>query len=211
MNCILKLWTSIFTSIRTRTTESGEVFSDTADGFRSHRNIYDSLSTHIIMYEDAKISKKNIYTAFSDFKGAFGGMDHRILFQLMGEYGFQDSYISAYKQLYSASNTYYMTTPLSIYMDTLQGDTISPFLFTIFMEPLLRWLAEGSRGYKPSYQPHKSTSTIITYDDRGYADDISITAGSIHDLKIQLTKLQLFSQYTGLQLETSKCEATGSL
>ncbi len=103
------------------------------------------------------------------------------------------------------------TIPLPIYRGTLQGDTLSPFLFTIFMEPLLRWLAVGSRGYKPSYQPHKPTSTIITYDDHGYADDVSITAGSIQDLKIQLKKLHLSSQYTGLQLETSKCETTGSL
>jgi hypothetical protein len=103
------------------------------------------------------------------------------------------------------------TTLLSIYKGTLQRDTLSPFLFTLFMEPLLRWLALGSRGSKPTYQPHKSTSTIITYDDHGYADDMSITAGSIRDLKIQLKKLHLFSQYTGIQLETSKCEATGSL
>ena len=52
------------------------------------------------------------------------GMDHRILFQLMKEYGFQDSYIAACRQLYSASNTYYMTihgntAPLPIYRDTL--------------------------------------------------------------------------------------------
>ena len=199
MNCILKIWTSILTSIGTQTAEAGGVFSDTADGFRSHRNIYDSLSTHVMMYEDAKISKRNIYTAYSDFKGAFGGMDHRILFQIMKDYGFQDSYIATCEQLYSASNTYYMTIhgntiPLHIYRGTLQGDTLSPFLFTIFMEPLLRWLAVGSRGYKPTYQPHKSTSTIITYDDHGYADDVSITAGTIQDLKIQLKKLHLFSQ-----------------
>jgi hypothetical protein len=41
-----------------------------------------------MMYEDAKISKRNIYPAYSDFKGAIGGMYHRILFQLMKEYGF---------------------------------------------------------------------------------------------------------------------------
>ena len=50
-----------------------------------------------MMYEDAKISKRNIYTAYSNFKGAFGGMDHRVLFQLMEEYGFHDSYIAACK------------------------------------------------------------------------------------------------------------------
>jgi hypothetical protein len=54
------------------------------------------------------------------------------------------------------------------------------------MEPLLRWLAVGSKGYRPSYQPHKSTATIITYDDHGYAYDVNITNGSIQNLKIQL-------------------------
>ena len=216
MNCILKLWTSILTSIGAQTAESGGVFSDTTYGFRSHRSIYDSLLIHIIMYEDAKISKRNIYTAYSDFKGSFGGMDHQIVFQLMGEYGFQDSNIAACKHLYSASNTYYMTihgntTPLPIYRGTLQGDTLPPFLFTIFMDPLLRWLTVGNKGYKPTYQPHKTTSIITTYDDHGYADDVSISAGSIQDLEIQLKKLHQISQYTGLQSETSICEATGSL
>ena len=46
------------------------------------------------MYEDAKLSNKNIYTAYSDFKGAFGGMDHRIIFQIMKKYDLQDSYIN---------------------------------------------------------------------------------------------------------------------
>ena len=71
------------------------------------------------------------------------------------------------------------TVPIHIHRGTLQGDTLSPFLFTIFMDSLLRWLAVGSMGYRPSYQPHKSTATIITYDDHGYADDVSITTGSI--------------------------------
>jgi len=58
MNCILKLWTSILTIIGTQTAESEGIFSDTSDGFRFHRNIYDSISTHITMYEDAKLYLK---------------------------------------------------------------------------------------------------------------------------------------------------------
>jgi hypothetical protein len=55
MNCNLKIWTSILITFGTKTAESEEIFRDTTDGFRSHRNIYDSLSTHITMYEDAKL------------------------------------------------------------------------------------------------------------------------------------------------------------
>ena len=41
-----------------------------------------------MMYEDAKMSKKHIYTAYSDFKGDFGGMNHKILFKTTRELGF---------------------------------------------------------------------------------------------------------------------------
>ena len=54
MNYILKLWTSILTNIGTHTAETEGIFSDTSDGFRAHRQIYDSLTTHIVMYEGAK-------------------------------------------------------------------------------------------------------------------------------------------------------------
>jgi len=45
-----------------------------------------------MMYEDAKIYRKHIYTAYSDSKGSFGGMDHRILFQIMRDLGFIEYY-----------------------------------------------------------------------------------------------------------------------
>ncbi len=98
------------------------------------------------MYEDAKMSKKHIYMECSDFKCAFGGMDHRILFKTMRDLGFPKYYIITCEQLYKVSGTYYMTphgnTPnIPIHRGTLQGDTLPPFLFTIFMEPLLRWLS----------------------------------------------------------------------
>jgi hypothetical protein len=131
----------------------------------------------------------------------------------MRELGFPECYTQTCEQLYKVSSTYYMTpygnTPtIPIHRDTLQGDTLSPFLFTIFMEPLLRWLSIGSRGYKPMQQSEQPVGTYMSYDDHGYADDISITTGTLDNLQIQLTKLHLFSKYTGLELETTKCEAT---
>jgi hypothetical protein len=51
----------------------------------------------------------------------------------------------------------------------------------------------------------------MTYDDHDYTDDISITIGTLENLQIKIKKLHLFSKHTGLELETSKCEATGAL
>jgi hypothetical protein len=105
VNGILKLWTSILANISSPLAEAQGILSDTSDGFKRHGKIYDSLSTHIMMYEDAKMSKKHIYTAYSDFKGAFGGMDHRILFQTMRGLGFPECYINTCEQLYKVSGT----------------------------------------------------------------------------------------------------------
>jgi hypothetical protein len=147
-----------------------------------------------MVYKDAKLSKKHRYTAYPYFKGAFGGMDHRILFKTMRELGFQECYTQTCEQLYSVSGTYYMTphgkTPtIPVHRGTLQGDTLSPFLFTIFVEPLLRWLSIGSRGCKPMQQSEQSVGTYMSYDDHGYADDISITTGTLDNLQIQKKKI----------------------
>ena len=112
-----------------------------------------------MMYEDAKLSENRIYPAYSDLKGAFGGMEHRILLKTMRELGFQECYAQTCEQLYQISGAYYMTphgnTPtIPIHRGTLQGETLSPFLLTTFMEPLLRCLSVGNRGYKPMQQSY---------------------------------------------------------
>jgi hypothetical protein len=51
------------------------------------------------------------------------------------------------------STTLHGNTPtIPIHRGKLQEDTLSSFMFTIFMEPLLRWLSIGNRGYKPMQQ-----------------------------------------------------------
>ncbi len=84
------------------------------------------------MYEDSKLSRKHIYTAYSYFKGAFGGMDHRILFKIMKELGFPDCYTQTCESLYWVSGTYYMTphgnTPTThthTHRHTLRGHPIT--------------------------------------------------------------------------------------
>jgi len=39
------------------------------------------------------------------------------------------------------------TDQIPVQRGTIQGDTLSPFLFLLYMELLLRWLQVGERGY----------------------------------------------------------------
>ncbi len=60
------------------------------------------------------------------------------------------------------------TVPIHIHIGTINGNTLSPFHFTIFMEPLLRWLAVYSRDTDQStnltnpQQPSSHTITTAT-------------------------------------------------
>jgi hypothetical protein len=68
--------------------------------------------------------------------------------------------IEVVKDLYSGAHTQIKTPhglkpPIPIERGTIQGDSLSPFLFMLYMEPLLRWLQAGGKGYTPgaSSQP----------------------------------------------------------
>jgi hypothetical protein len=70
------------------------------------------------------------------------------------------------------------TPTIPIHKGTLQGDTLPPFRFTIFMESMLRWLFIGSKGYKLIHHSELPESTYMTYDDHVYEDNISITTNT---------------------------------
>ena len=87
------------------------------------------------------------------------------------------------------SGTFYMTsheiTPtIPIHRGTLQGGTLLPFLFMIFVEPLLVWLRINIIGCRPTHQTEQPYGTYISYDDHGYADDICIATSILANLHI---------------------------
>jgi hypothetical protein len=95
----------------------------------------------------------------------------------------------------------------------LQRYTLSPLLFTLFLEPFLRWLTVGSRGYHlgPLATNVDPTEPTATYPRHGFADNLSLATGSTPNMAIPLRKLSLFSAYTGMTVNIRKCCITGAL
>jgi len=66
-----------------------------------------------------------------------------------------------------------------------------PFLFLLFMKPLLRWL-----------------HLFINISSAAFADDLLCPTGDLHNFKVQASKLTLYSDWAGLIIYT---KVTGSL
>ena len=165
--------------------------------------------------EDARHFGRDIYLMFVDFSSAFDTVDHDKLLQLMWDMGFPHHAVQAVQQLYTGASTSIRTSfgqsdPIDIERGTLQGDSLSPFLFLLFIEPLLRWLHVGGRGYK-----HGCTQTAdaekYACSARAYADDLAALTGSWRDMEHQADKLSHFLQWSGMTANHSKCGVTGML
>jgi hypothetical protein len=109
---------------------------------------------------------------------------------------------------------YGLTAPIPMDRGTIWGDSLSPFLFILCMEPLLRciWLHNGKHGYTPgcmkgSQLPddQRQTSSIT------YADDVNILTGSLRSLKHQANKLSAYTTCGHLVINHKKKTVTGAL
>jgi hypothetical protein len=74
---------------------------------------------------------------------------------------------------------------------TIQGDTFSPLLFIIYIEPLLRWLQEG-RG---TYRMKTSNKEVGPLE---YADDLSILTEDPRDTVAQANKIETYCKWAGI-------------
>jgi hypothetical protein len=217
MNNKLKLWTTTMKEACSTHAETHGLLSDQQGGFRLLRSKYEALASLIRIIEDAKIYNRNIYIMFANFKGAFIGDDHRIMFQHMLERGMpplirlhmRTTLRSLHHQFHYPVCT---TPPIDINRGTLEGDTLLPFLFTLFLEPFINWLTVGSRGYilgPEGARPHDHSPTTA-YQSHGFADDLSLATCTLGKLHIQLCKPSLFNECTGPDVNPKKCSAIGS-
>ena len=129
--------------------------------------------------EDAKLYKQDVYALIVNLTFAFNTTDHDKLLIIMFDLGFPTDAIDVVKNLYYQAHTRIRlpsgcTGDIPVRRGTIQGDTLSPFLFLIYMEPLLRWLHAGNREYMHGHADTNTPNTkaINCTSSGAFADDL---------------------------------------
>ncbi len=101
--------------------------------------------------EDANTSKKDIVLCYLDFKGAFPSTDHKQLVRTLEYMGLPEDFTLLVSNLFSGASAEFITphgrtSSVEIGRGTLQGNPLSPLLFDLMIEPLIRWLNAADKG-----------------------------------------------------------------
>ena len=221
-NTLYKLWTRLITTTLYEYAEAHSLLSNTQAGFRNQKDTIHQLQNVIMSLEDAKFFKQDIYALIVDFTSAFNTTDHDRMLWIMYDLGFPTDAIDTVKNLYEDATTLIRlangtnTGQIAVERGTIQGDTLSPFLFLLYMEPLLRWLHVGGRGYKHICIPNQNQTVSETHlanilSSASFADDLLSKTNTIQNLKIQARKVTLYSDWAALIISGSKTKVTGIL
>lgn len=118
------------------------MISSSQAGFRNKRTCAHQIEMMIMALEDAILTKQNIYLMQADMKEAFNTISHDKLLMILYDLGFSTDAIEVVKDLYTGAKTriqtlYGPTESKAFDMGTIQGDSLFPFLFVMYLEPLL--------------------------------------------------------------------------
>ena len=210
---LYKLWTRVVHSVIYSYAEQVGMISDSQEGFQANHGTDRQIEHFVGICEDAQLSKQDLFALKLDFSSAFNRVDHARLFYIMTELGIPTDAIAVVKDIYSGATTKIRTTAgttpaIDITRGTIQGDSLSPFLFILFLEPLLRWLQAGGRGYRlgclPNGKQECASSDV-------YADDIFLITTCCKQMMHQARKVEAYCEWTGMSLNPKKNELSAIL
>ena len=201
---LYKLYTAILANRIASWAIQYSAFSPAQKGFLA----YDSCAEHNFVLQailtDSRRSKRDLMLAWLDLRDAFGSVPHELLMLSMQRIGLSGSIIGVVRDIYHNSsisvktgkNTY--TPPIPQNRGVKQGCPLSPILFNIALEGLLRHLSECNMGYEIAGH---SISALA------YADDVCIAAPSKIGIQRLLDRCLHFTSWAGLSFNAnSSCD-----
>ena len=181
---------------------------DVQAGFIKGRGTRDQIANICWIIKKAREFQKNIYFCFTDYAKASDCANHNKLWKILKEMGIPDHLTCLLRNLYAGQEAtvrtgHGTTDRLQIGKGVLQGCILSPCLFNLYAEYIMRnaGLDEAQAGIKIAGR---------NINNLRYADDITLVAESEEELKSFLMKVKKESEKVGLRLNIQKTKMMAS-
>ena len=186
--------------------EKYRLFESSQFGFRWLTGVTSSVQKQQWLLKLAKTGDGTLIRIDLDYRNAFNAAGHACLWAILEKFGVPD--VQLLKDFYDQAGMEVCVgkdTTAGIFMDTgtAQGSALSPLLFILFINALLR-LFDGSG-------THHGVKGAPHFNHLAFADDLSLYVASERDADILLQKVKAFEDWSGLQIALSKSFATGIL
>ena len=177
--------------------------NNTQGGFRKNRSTLDQI---LIVNEFLSRFKCNA-VIYLDIKAAYDTVDRRILWSRMKQKsGLSDETIKIVRELFDFNVTKLViknqtSACIKIQRGLLQGSSLSPLLFNIFINSLLDELQK---------LPKQKIADCLLINNAFFADDGALLVTNNKDACILLTSTYLWSLKNGIEFAIPKCQFVGS-
>lgn len=200
INTIVKIFTYIIYIRLENFCEDNKVLPENQAGFRRNRGCIDHVySLSSIVNLVLQLPQSKVFLSFIDYRFCFDKINHSLLFSKLKNIGVSEKIIHVLSILYlkarfrvKVNDTF--TRDIDITNGILQGDTLSPLLFDIFVA---------------DFESHLLETTGVIISDQNiqvlfYADDMVLISRTAEDMQKKLDILYNYSEDNKMEVNTAK-------
>ena len=182
---VAKVYNSILNARITKFLDTNNLISDEQNGFRKGRSCLDHLYSLTTVLRNRINDNLSTYCCFVDCTKAFDKINHKYLLYKLLSNGIKGKAYKTIKNSYSMLSSklkinHHFTEPIDVNSGVRQGDTLSPTLFSIYVNDLVPLINALEVGVPLS---NRELSLLL------YADDIVLVSASLYGLQSQLNVL----------------------
>ena len=204
LNSLTKVFTSLLAGRIAAWADAIGLLPESQAGFRRGRSCVDNLFIlSSVIGSRLRLKGGKLYSFFVDFRQAFDRVHHGCLFEKLHSFGLSAKVINVLGLFYNEASTVVKingnySESIHIYNGVLQGDSLSPLLFALYISDLENFMRlDGFNG--------------VDLDNRGnnvigilYADDLVLLSDREAGLQIGMNALAKYCRMNFLEVNPAK-------